>query len=126
MSRPVAANGREASWREWLVALVIGCGLSLYVWRGFLAGGGLVGECPLRDVAGMLRSFGYLGDALGCADPIRAMKATFLEGYYPDGMCERDERFLKAFCVQRAFREWLYERAHRPDWAQRPLRVPLF
>jgi hypothetical protein len=43
MSRPVAANGREASWREWLVALVIGCGLSLYVWRGFLAGGGLVG-----------------------------------------------------------------------------------
>lgn len=91
-----------------------------------VVGGGLVGECPLRDVAGMLRSFGYLGDALGCADPIRAMKATFLEGYFPDGMCERDERLLKAFCVQRAFREWLYERAHRPDWAQRPLRVPLF
>ena len=43
MSRMTAANGRETSWREWLVALVIGCGLSLYVWRGFLAGGGLVG-----------------------------------------------------------------------------------
>ncbi len=43
MSRPGPANCRETSWREWLVALVIGCGLSLYVWRGFLAGGGLVG-----------------------------------------------------------------------------------
>lgn len=43
MSQPAAANCGEASWREWLVALVIGCGLSLYVWRGFLAGGGLVG-----------------------------------------------------------------------------------
>ncbi len=43
MSRPGTANCRETSWREWLVALVIGCGLSLYVWRGFLAGGGLVG-----------------------------------------------------------------------------------
>ena len=43
MSRPATANCHETSWREWLVALVIGCGLSLYVWRGFLAGGGLVG-----------------------------------------------------------------------------------
>lgn len=43
MSRMIAANGRDMSWREWLVALVIGCGLSLYVWRGFLSGGGLVG-----------------------------------------------------------------------------------
>jgi hypothetical protein len=43
MSRPTAVNCRETSWREWLVAVVIGCGLSLYVWRGFLAGGGLVG-----------------------------------------------------------------------------------
>ncbi|MFO1001986.1 MAG: hypothetical protein U0936_16750 [Planctomycetaceae bacterium] len=43
MSRVTAANCREASLREWLVALVIGCGLSLYVWRGFLSGGGLVG-----------------------------------------------------------------------------------
>ena len=43
MSRATAANDRETSWREWLVAVVIGCGLSLYVWRGFLSGGGLVG-----------------------------------------------------------------------------------
>lgn len=43
MSRMATANCRETSWREWLVALVIGCGLSLYVWRGFLSGGGLVG-----------------------------------------------------------------------------------
>jgi hypothetical protein len=43
MSRTTAANGRETSWREWLIAFVIGCGLSLYVWRGFPAGGGLVG-----------------------------------------------------------------------------------
>ena len=43
MSRMTAANGGDTSWREWLVAVVIGCGLSLYVWRGFLAGGGLVG-----------------------------------------------------------------------------------
>ena len=43
MSRPAAANCRETSWPEWLVAVVIGCSLSLYVWRGFLAGGGLVG-----------------------------------------------------------------------------------
>ncbi len=43
MSQPCAANCREPSRREWLIAVVIGCGLSLYVWRGFLAGGGLVG-----------------------------------------------------------------------------------
>lgn len=43
MSQTAAANCRETSWREWLIALVIGCGLSLYVWRGFLSGGGLVG-----------------------------------------------------------------------------------
>lgn len=43
MSRPAAATCREVSWPEWLLAIVIGCGLSLYVWRGFLTGGGLVG-----------------------------------------------------------------------------------
>lgn len=43
MTPMTGANCRETSWFEWLLAVLIGCGLSLYVWRGFLSGGGLVG-----------------------------------------------------------------------------------
>lgn len=86
---------------------------------------GLVRESRIRDVAGMVRSIGYLSDAVAGGRSVDAMAKAFLAGYF-DGVIPADvgER-LRFFLLQRAFREWCYEKAHRPDWAQRPLRVPI-
>lgn len=83
-------------------------------------------ESRLRDVAGMLRSIGYLRDVVGGDSVADAEGRAFLDGYF-GGLMERGtEERLRFFSVQRAFREWCYERAYRPEWVQRPLRVPTF
>ncbi len=86
----------------------------------------VVRESRLRDLAGMTRSIGYLWDAVGGAWSVEAFVSAFLEGYF-GGRAESEalERF-RFFSLQRAFREWCYEKAHRPEWVQRPLRVPIF
>ncbi|HEV7252759.1 MAG TPA: putative maltokinase [Mesorhizobium sp.] len=97
---------------------------------------------PLRDVAGMLRSFDYAAwtGLSRCENPTEAVKrraeawrretgADFLRGYrrhvvgaasYPD-----DERFAGAltglFLLQKAVYEVGYELANRPDWIDIPL-----
>ena len=86
----------------------------------------LLKESRLRDVAGMLRSIGYLGDVLGAGWSGRDAASLFLSGYQPEAMHEDVTARLRFFVVQRAFREWCYEKEHRPGWADRPLRVPLF
>ncbi len=43
MTPASATLHRVPSWTEWLIACVIGCCLSAFVWQGLLAGGGLVG-----------------------------------------------------------------------------------
>jgi maltokinase len=99
---------------------------------------------PLRDVAGMLRSFHYaqrvglrerggsaVGDSqlkgLGDAWELRAADA-FLAGYLAvDGIGELlpagdDTRVvLEAFTLGKAVYEVGYEMAHRPDWVDIPL-----
>ena len=102
---------------------------------------------PLRDVAGMLRSFDYAAHAAvlsvsaGRPDdraviaPIAAQwaeqaSATFLQGYeegvqgslaYPADE-DNARRLLELFLLEKALYEVSYELNHRPDWAIIPIR----
>ncbi|MGQ0617149.1 MAG: maltokinase N-terminal cap-like domain-containing protein [Acidimicrobiia bacterium] len=101
---------------------------------------------PLRDVAGMLRSFHYASEvalydrgdeaqdpeltALAARWEDRASRA-FMRGYLGvDGIedllptSEEDRRtVLDAFVLNKAVYEVAYELSHRPDWARIPLRA---
>ena len=90
---------------------------------------------PLRDVAGMLRSFDYAAQSLLAERPgetgliYRAEewaarnRSAFLDGYTAGG--GEDPRAsavrLKAFEVDKAIYEVVYEARHRPSW----LRIPM-
>jgi maltose alpha-D-glucosyltransferase/alpha-amylase len=101
---------------------------------------------PLRDVAGMLRSFDYVAaSALGERAAIRPesrgalqpwsedwrmrAKQAFLAGYREAiGDCPsfpRDDalirRLLEVFTLEKALYEICYEAANRPDWIHIPL-----
>lgn len=100
---------------------------------------------PLRDVAGMLRSFDYVaavalkqyrGDAPHAVIESQAWNwqrdaaTAFLGGYraavdgcpgYPtEPMHAR--RLIELFVIEKALHELRYELDHRPDWVQIPLR----
>lgn len=83
-------------------------------------------DVPLRDVAGMLRSFGYAagqGEREGAGPAMRAwLKAAqkaFLSGY---GEIPRDQQpLLNALVLDKALYEVSYEVAQRPDWLEIPL-----
>jgi trehalose synthase-fused probable maltokinase len=102
---------------------------------------------PLRDVAGMLRSFAYAAATLGMQsekrlDPAtrelriarweRDVRAAFLAGYLESG--ERDEadylpeeqthvrQLIALFETEKAFYELAYELNNRPAWAWIPMR----
>ena len=94
-------------------------------------------QSPLRDVAGMLRSFAYAAATLGKEQPghgarwEQAMREAFLRGYFGTDS-ERDviprsranaDRLIRLFEVEKAFYELQYEIDHRPDWAWIPLRA---
>jgi trehalose synthase-fused probable maltokinase len=85
---------------------------------------------PLRDVAGMLRSFDYAARAAGLEDGEFQSRARdlFLEGYL--GVVERtgilpspsqSERLIEMFELEKAVYELRYELAHRPDWVHIPV-----
>jgi maltokinase len=94
---------------------------------------------PLRDVAGMLRSFHYAslvaanehGDhvtELAEAWEARnraAFVSSYVEGVAGRGLVPSDasafERVLAAFELDKAVYEVAYEQAHRPDWVAIPL-----
>ncbi len=94
---------------------------------------------PLRDVAGMLRSFHYASavalterDGDEFIQPAEAWEArnrqAFLDGYLPaaakGGILPPDQAavdaVLAAFELEKAVYELSYERAHRPDWEHIP------
>lgn len=87
---------------------------------------------PVRDVAGMLRSFDYaVCSALPeteRADVRAKLEAAFLRGYEavpsstPNAWptLERLEKLLRLYLVQKTLYEIQYERAYRPDWAWIP------
>ncbi|MGV9182035.1 hypothetical protein [Arcanobacterium canis] len=75
-------------------------------------------DLPLRDVAGMLRSFDYVAGATGVGEQWAAQaRAAFLEGYGP----VESQELLDALELDKALYEVSYEAASRPDWIHIPL-----
>lgn len=90
---------------------------------------------PLRDVAGMLRSFHYAA-CVGFGERNATLvsrwtgwvSASFLRGYrstaWQPGLPESDQdfsRLLDAYLLEKALYELRYEINHRPDWVHVPL-----
>ena len=89
---------------------------------------------PLRDVAGMLRSFAYAASAADLAGGARApdgwetrAREEFLGGYFETvdrtsspGQAAVD-RLLSLFELEKAVYELRYELNHRPDWLGIPV-----
>jgi maltokinase len=84
---------------------------------------------PLRDVAGMLRSFAYLAIAAGGAHQWEDQaRSTFLEGYLetvdatllPAGQAAID-RILAVYELEKAVYELRYELDNRPEWVSIPV-----
>jgi trehalose synthase-fused probable maltokinase len=85
---------------------------------------------PLRDVAGMLRSFTYAASVAGLVDGAfeSAARSRFLDAYYEamrsSGVLplrETCDRLLRIFELEKAVYELGYELAHRPDWVGIPV-----
>jgi trehalose synthase-fused probable maltokinase len=89
---------------------------------------------PLRDVAGMLRSFAYAASASSLlhgveppADWEARARAEFLAGYrstvdqmlVPSGVAM--DKLLAVFELEKAVYELRYELNHRPDWVRIPV-----
>jgi trehalose synthase-fused probable maltokinase len=90
---------------------------------------------PLRDVAGMLRSFAYAASASELVNGVRPpegwearARQEFLDGYFeavertliPSGQ-EAIARLLSVFELEKAVYELRYELNHRPDWLGIPV-----
>ncbi|MGQ0845838.1 MAG: maltokinase N-terminal cap-like domain-containing protein [Sporichthyaceae bacterium] len=93
-------------------------------------------DSPLRDVAGMLRSFDYAaGQLLGATPEPHAIarardwtsrnQRAFLAGYtdHSPGALPEDPLPLRMFALDKACYEVLYEARNRPDWISLPLRA---
>ncbi|GAA2036202.1 trehalose biosynthesis protein [Agromyces tropicus] len=91
-------------------------------------------DLPVRDVAGMLRSFDYVAGATELLHPEQAAEArawtasarqAFVDGYVAasgmDLTVYRD--LLAAFELDKAVYEAIYETRNRPHWAPIPLRA---
>ncbi|MFK0160208.1 maltokinase [Streptomyces sp. NPDC090493] len=80
---------------------------------------------PVRDVAGMLRSFDYAAHSVTPAAPdwARACRAAYCAGYAEiTGADPRtDPVLLRAYETDKAVYEVVYEARHRPDWLPVPL-----
>ncbi|WP_103063125.1 phosphotransferase [Actinomyces qiguomingii] len=88
---------------------------------------------PLRDVAGMLRSFDYAAEVGHASHPdwLNAVRGAFLDGYWAarpaavnGGGPGRDSKrttLLNALELDKALYEAVYEARNRPDWLSIPL-----
>lgn len=86
-------------------------------------------DSPLRDVAGMLRSFDYVAGSVAQAHPelpvtewASAARRAFLDGYISrSGRDLRANRaLLDAFEIDKALYEAVYEARNRPGWLSIP------
>jgi maltose alpha-D-glucosyltransferase/alpha-amylase len=102
-------------------------------------------QSPLKDIAGMIRSYSYaahaaliastihIPDSLAALEPWADtwqywVSGAFLNGYRgtagASSLLPRDEqwdRLLRAFVIEKALYELAYEVNHRPDWVRIPL-----
>ncbi|MFH9677756.1 maltokinase [Streptomyces sp. NPDC017405] len=80
---------------------------------------------PVRDIAGMLRSFDYAAHSAGrpALDWAHACRAAYCSGYADaSGLDPRtDPVLLRAYETDKAVYEVVYEARHRPDWLPVPL-----
>ena len=84
----------------------------------------VVPDVPLRDVAGMLRSFDYAAGSVEAASPkanrrdwAAACREAFLEGYGSDVAGTSAERaLLRVLELDKALYEVVYEARNRPSW----------
>jgi predicted trehalose synthase len=87
-------------------------------------------DSPLRDVAGMLRSFDYVAGSLAVSGSPRdardwaaAARAAYSSGY--SAASGRDIRgngaLIDAFELDKALYETVYEARNRPDWLPIPV-----
>ncbi len=86
-------------------------------------------QSPLRDVAGMLRSFSYAGAAALGTEPSPARTAwessavaAVLDGYRSaTGGHQPQQQLLRAYLLEKALYEIMYEVNNRPGWIAIPL-----
>ncbi|WP_165069307.1 maltokinase N-terminal cap-like domain-containing protein [Marisediminicola senii] len=87
-------------------------------------------DSPLRDIAGMLRSFDYVAGSVAISHPGSAAAAwsasareLFLDGYIArTGFDLRaNSAVLDAFEIDKALYEAVYEARNRPDWLSIPV-----
>jgi maltose alpha-D-glucosyltransferase/alpha-amylase len=99
-------------------------------------------NAPLRDVAGMLRSFDYVAALLQRREPVTGIRRgiererellgtfrktaqrAFLRGYVSGRgrpLDEREQKLLDVFTLEKAAYEIVYEANNRPDWIDVPL-----
>jgi predicted trehalose synthase len=87
-------------------------------------------DSPLRDVAGMLRSFDYVGGSLGVTGSIAetrewvtAARRAFEEGYGEASGSDlvANRALIDAFEIDKALYETVYEARNRPDWLGIPV-----
>ena len=92
-------------------------------------------DLPLRDLAGMLRSFDYVGGSIRLDDPnssadtvrewVRTARRGFLQGYAEVSEVDIEAQFdlLRALELDKAVYEAIYESRNRPTWVSIPLRA---
>lgn len=81
-------------------------------------------DLPLRDVAGMWRSFAYAGAVSGTGDRwVADLQRAFLAGWRAEMELPRGdwEGLLEGLVWEKAIYEVLYELRHRPDWVWVPI-----
>ncbi|MEU8984863.1 phosphotransferase [Streptomyces sp. NPDC048309] len=82
-------------------------------------------QSPVRDVAGMLRSFDYAARSRRPWRPewAQSCRETFCAGYAAEARWDPREEpeLLRAYETDRAVYEVLYEARHRPDWLPVPM-----
>jgi maltokinase len=83
-----------------------------------------------RDIAGMLRSFEYAGASVppstddggpDAAQWVADCRSAFLAGYAGGELSPADAATLRAYELDKAIYEVVYEVRNRPDWVHIPL-----
>ncbi|WP_446664476.1 1,4-alpha-glucan branching protein GlgB [Flexivirga sp. B27] len=86
-------------------------------------------DVPLRDIAGMLRSFDYAAGSVEHRDPAESRRewadearAAFLDGYAASSGIDLApyRRLIELFEIDKASYEVVYEARNRPDWLDIP------